>query len=260
MEVFVLIAIGFAGAFISGLLGIGGAVLLIPLLLYVPPLLGLPAFGIGPVTGMSIVQVLAASAFGLVLHGRKGFFSARVGVPMAIAAGVGALVGGLATGWLSPSALQALFAALALAAAALMVLPDAPGSDYSQAVPEGYNDALAGALAGAVGVVSGLLGAGGAFLLVPLMRTLLRLPLRLIIGTSLAIVLVSASAGMLGKAVTGQIPWLPAGWLVLGSLLGTPLGAWVSHRTPVKTLRWVLAGLIALVGIRMMAQVAGLAG
>ena len=140
----------------------------------------------------------------------------------------------------------------------MMVLPTSPQSDDGKELPDHYNAGVAGALAGGVGLVSGVLGAGGAFLLVPLMHSVMRLPFRLIIGTSLAIVLVSAATGTLGKALTGQIQWMLAAWLVLGSMIGAPIGAWVSHRTPVKTLRWVLAGLIAVIGIRMLVETWGI--
>ena len=56
-----LVALGFGGAFLSGLVGVGGAIVMIPLLLYVPPLVGLEDLGIKAVAGITIVQVFAAS-------------------------------------------------------------------------------------------------------------------------------------------------------------------------------------------------------
>ncbi|MFN3429302.1 MAG: TSUP family transporter, partial [Candidatus Sericytochromatia bacterium] len=88
-----LFAIGLLGAFFSGLLGVGGAILLIPMLLYLPPLFGLPAFDMVAVGGMTLVQVLAASLAGLLAHRKAGHFSWPVAWPMGLAIAVGATLG-----------------------------------------------------------------------------------------------------------------------------------------------------------------------
>ena len=65
-----LAALGFAGAFASGLVGVGGAIVMIPLLFYVPPLLAVGSLDIKLVAGVTMAQVLAASAVGVWTHGR----------------------------------------------------------------------------------------------------------------------------------------------------------------------------------------------
>jgi len=255
MESGVLIGIGFVGAFVSGLLGIGGAILLVPMLLYVPPGLGLPGFRMGDVAGMTIVQVLVASLVGMLTHRKQGAFSTKVALPMAIAIGFGAAAGGLASGRVPDVLLKALFALLALVAALLMVWP--VRAPLEGDVPEDFQTGWAAAIAGTVGVLSGLVGAGGAFMLAPMMRSVLRLPIRGIIGSSLAIVLSSAVLGTIGKAVSGQIPWAQTAFLVVGSMAGAPLGAKTSHRLNVQSLRWMLAGLIALTAGNMLWKLRG---
>jgi uncharacterized membrane protein YfcA len=113
------------------------------------------------------------------------------------------------------------------------------------------------ALCGSIGLMAGLVGAGGAFLLVPVLVGVLRVPMRLSIGTSLAMVGLSALTGFLGKALTGQIPLWPALTVVLGSLTGAPLGGRVSRRVAVPVLRGVLAGIIMLVMLRVWYDVIG---
>jgi uncharacterized membrane protein YfcA len=102
-----------------------------------------------------------------------------------------------------------------------------------------------------VGLMSGLVGAGGAFLLVPVLVGMMRIPLRLSIGTSLAIAGIAAIAGLVGKLVTGQVPLWPTAAVVTGSVLGAMVGARVSHRAPTRVLRVVLGGVIALVTLRV---------
>ncbi|HEY9899215.1 MAG TPA: sulfite exporter TauE/SafE family protein [Pantanalinema sp.] len=245
-----LLAIGFVGAFISGLLGVGGAIVLIPMLLYLPPLLGLGRLGIVEIGGMSIVQVLVASLLGLLSHRRAGHFSRRVALPMGIAMAVASALGAGLSSVFSGEVLRALFALLAGAAALLMVLP-APASADGEELPEGFSPALASAIASLVGLLSGLLGAGGAFMLTPLMRSVLGLPMRLIIGNSLAIVFISALSASATKALTAQIPYQHAALLVAGALAGSPLGARASLRAPVKALRWIMAIVIGSTAVKM---------
>jgi uncharacterized membrane protein YfcA len=82
------------------------------------------------------------------------------------------------------------------------------------------------------------------------------IPMRLGIGTSLAMAGMAAVTGFLGKVATGHVPLWPAATVVLGSLIGAPLGGRVSRRVPVRVLRGVLAGIIALVMLRVWHDVA----
>jgi hypothetical protein len=243
-----LALLGFAGAFLSGLVGVGGAILMIPLLLYVPPVFGLDPLGIRTVSAITIVQVAAASLASLAGHvpavDRRLF--ASVGLSMIVAA----FLGGLASAFVEPAILEAVFAAMALAAAAMMLLlrdHTAPESDAALR----FNVPLAITLGAGVGLMAGLIGAGGAFILIPLMLYVLRIPMRVVVGTSLAIVAASAIAGLVGKAMTGQVDWLLAAALVVGALPGGRLGSYVSRRTRVTWLATILGIVIALVAVVM---------
>lgn len=243
-----LALLGFAGAFLSGMVGVGGAIMMIPLLLYVPPVFGLAPLGIRTVSAITIVQVAAASLASLAGHvpavDRRLF--ASVGLSMIVAA----FLGGLASAFVEPAILEAVFAAMALAAAAMMLLlrdHTAPESDAALR----FNVPLAITLGAGVGLMAGLIGAGGAFILIPLMLYVLRIPMRVVVGTSLAIVAASAIAGLVGKAMTGQVDWLLAAALVVGALPGGRLGSHVSHRTRVTWLATILGIVIALVAVVM---------
>ena len=74
----VLFALAFCGAFLSGLVGVGGAIVMIPLLYYVPPLLGAGELTIKEVAGLSMTQVLAAAVVGTWSHGRHAFVHRRL--------------------------------------------------------------------------------------------------------------------------------------------------------------------------------------
>jgi hypothetical protein len=246
-----LFGLAFCGAFVSGLVGVGGAIVMIPLLYYVPPLLGAGELPIKAVAGLSMTQVLAAAVVGTWSHGRHALVHRGLALTGGPAMAGGSLLGAVLSSHVSGRVLLATFALMTTIALPLMFIApvDPPGGGDRATVA--FNRAGVVALCGSVGFVAGLIGAGGAFLLVPVLVGVLRVPMRLGIGTSLAMVGISALTGFLGKAVTGQIPLWPALTVVLGSLTGAPLGGRVSRRVPVPVLRGVLAGIITLVMLRV---------
>lgn len=254
MTELLLVAIGIVGAFASGLLGIGGGVILVPMVLYLPPLLGLSAFSTSQAVGMSMVQVLAASLLGVRAHAKRGSVPRVLAVPLGIAVGIGAIAGGLASGFVPESVLTLVFAGLAIVASGLMLIP-ARGNDDATEVPEGFKIDLAALLALGVGLASGLVGIGGGILMIPLLTAVFRLPIRLVIGTSIAVVAVAGVMGTLGKAMAHQIPWQESLFLVLGALAGAPMGARLSHRLPVGVLRKILAATILVTAVKMVYEI-----
>ena len=252
-----LFVLAFCGAFVSGLVGVGGAIVMIPLLYYVPPLLGAGELPINAVAGLSMTQVLAAAVVGTWSHGRHALVHRGLAMTGGPAMAVGSLLGAIFSSHVSGRALLATFAIMTTIALPLMFLaPADPPVGEDRAAPA-FNRTTVIALCGSIGVVAGLVGAGGAFLLVPVLVGVLRVPMRLSIGTSLAMVGISALTGFLGKALTGQVPLGPAVAVVLGSLTGAPLGGRVSRRVPVPVLRGVLAGIIMLVMLRVWYDVIG---
>jgi hypothetical protein len=245
-----LIAAGFTAAFLSGFVGVGGAVVLTPILLYVPPLLGLPSLDIETVTGITIVQVTGGAMSAGIAHMRdrhvdRGLFLAVAPV-MAALSFVGAAVSVLVSGLV----LEAIFATLAgVAAVVLLVLrhrtvPETDG-------PAAFSRLLAGVLAAVIGFFAGMVGAGGAFVLIPALLYLVRVPLRITIGTTLWVVVLVSIAGLAGKAVTDQIAWPLAIALLIGAIPAGPLGTRLSRRTRPSRLATVLGVIILVVAIRM---------
>ncbi len=252
MDVGLLVGLlGLMSGFLSGLLGIGGGIVMAPLLLYVPPWLGLPAFSMREVAGLTIIQGLTACLSGVLVHRRFRFVSGRLAGWMGTTIFVAALTGGAAAGRVTDRLLLAIFALLALAAAALILVPTAGDCERPDVGRLSFSRLRAVAVAAGVGFLGGLVGQGGSFLLIPLMTAFLQIPTRIAIGSNLAIVLLSSLAAFLGKALTGQVLWPLVPALVTAVVPATLAGAWVSRRLPVGGLRWLLALCIALAAIRI---------
>lgn len=249
MDLLLIALIAFATSLVSGLLGLGGAVLLIPAYLYLPPLFGLTPLDVKSISGITSVQVFATALLGVALHRRHGAVNKRLvlvmGIPITIASFLGAMVSGRVPG----NVILAVFAVMAILGAILMVVkrenPDEVGTDFSYSAPSAVS------VASGVGLFGGMVGAPGAFLLSPLMMAVLRIPTRITIGSTLGIVLLSALAASVGKIATGQVPLDPTIAAVVGSLPGVALGSIFSHRLHATTLRWALAVFIGAVGIQM---------
>lgn len=252
----VIAALGILTGFLSGLLGIGGGILMAPLLLYVPPLLGLEPLSMRVVAGLTIVQGLAACVSGALAHRKFQFVSDRLAAVMGTSIFVAAAIGGAGAKFVPNRWLLAVFGALALAGAALMMVSRPGDSEDPQVHGLSFSRSRAISTATGVGLLGGLVGQGGSFILIPLMTFFVRIPTRIAIGSNLAIVLLSSAAGFLAKAATGQIAWSLAVPLVLTVAPAAHLGGRLSHRVPVARLRKILALLIALAAVRIWISVA----
>ncbi len=232
--------------FLSGLLGIGGGIILAPLLLYVPPLFGCPPLSMHTVAGLTVVQGLVACIAGTLIHRRFHAVSGRLTLWMGGTIFIAALAGGAGAAWVANEMLLLIFAALALTATFLLFCPREAEEEYPDASTLAFSRPRAVGVAGLVGVLGGLVGQGGSFILIPLMTSFVRVPTRIAVGSNLAIVFLSTTAAFLGKAATKQIVWPLALPILVAVPPATWLGGLVSHRLPVARLRLILGICIGL--------------
>ncbi len=256
MELLLVIGLlALLSGFLSGLLGIGGGIIMAPLLLFGPPLLGLEPLSMHTVAGLTIVQSLLGCLAGALSHRRYRFVSWRLVWVMGTSIFVAAAVGGAASAWLPAEALLMVFAVLALVAGLLMLRRHRDDLDAPDVNRLRFSWPRAAAVAAMVGLLSGMVGQGGSFLLIPMMTAALRVPTRIAIGSNLGIVAASSAAGVMAKAATGQIEWLLTIPVVLAVLPAARLGAFVSRRLQVHTLRLLLAALILVAALRLGGEV-----
>ncbi|WP_438347920.1 sulfite exporter TauE/SafE family protein [Paenibacillus sp. FA6] len=253
----IMIIVGFIGSFFSGLLGIGGAIINYPLLLFVPSSLGVANFTAQEVASISIFQVFFASLAGILAYRRKSLKSKDASLihkglvlNMGISILLGSLIGGYFSRFLVSDTINIIYGVLAIIAIVLMVIPN-KGTQQDDSGEISYNRIIAIVAAFSTGIASGIVGAGGAFILIPVMLTVLKIPTRTTIATSLAIVFISAFGGVIGKITGGPIPMIPTLFAVIGSLLGAPLGSRISAKMNVKYLRYALIILISLTAIKI---------
>ena len=246
----VIFLIGFVGSFISGMIGIGGSIIKYPMLLYIPTLFGLTAFTAHEVSGISAIQVFFATLSGVFAYKRTGYLNQRLITIMGSAILFGSLIGSYGSRFLAESEVNIVYAILATIAVIMMFLPKKevpfiPGN------PLQFNGSLAALLAFITGVAAGVVGAAGAFILVPIMLVILKIPTRVTIATSLAVTFISSIGATIGKMATGQILYGPAIIMIVASLIAAPIGAKVGQKMNVKVLQWILAILISATAIKI---------
>ena len=256
MGIYLLIgALGLGTGFLSGLLGIGGGIVMAPLLLYVPPLFGFEPIPMKIVAGLTIVQGLVACMSGVLSHRQFRMVSGRLSLYMGISIFIAAMAGGAGSGYVSNEILLFLFAGLAFSAAFLMLVPVKGECDNPDVECLTFHRWRAVTAASGVGLLGGLVGQGGSFILIPLMTSFVQIPTRIAIGSNLAIILLSSTAGFIGKATTGQIEWLMTVPIALTVIPASRMGSMISRSVSVLWLRRALAVLIALTAVRIWVSV-----
>lgn len=243
-----ILLIGFIGSLISGMLGIGGAIINFPLLLFIPHLLGLGGFTAHEVTGIVAVQVLFATLGGVLAYRKGGYLNKHLILFMGASILVGSLIGGYSSQFFSEKSITVIYGSVALLAGILMLIPK---KEIENQWTGNFDKGIATSLAFLIGLISGIVGAGGSFILVPIMLVLLKIPTRVTIATSLAITFISSIGGVIGKVSTGQVDYLPAILMVIVSLIASPIGVALSKNMNTKVLQWALALLITITTLKI---------
>ncbi|MGR6899490.1 sulfite exporter TauE/SafE family protein [Rummeliibacillus sp. TYF-LIM-RU47] len=248
--VLLLFAIGFIGSFLSGMLGIGGAIVKYPMLLMIPPLFSFQALTAHEVSGISALDVLVVSIAGVIGFRKGGYLNKSLITVMGLSVLVGTFIGSFGSQSLTEEQVNIVYGILALLAAIMMIIPKKAKDDLSLAEVT-FNKPLAAGLAFIVGIGSGIVGAGGGFLLIPIMLLILRIPTRMTIASSLAITFISSIAGSIGKISTGQIEYKTAMIVIIAGLIAAPIGAKISKKINTKVLQGILAVLILGTAIKI---------
>lgn len=237
-----------------GLLGGGGSILMVPLLAYVAHLDAKQAIA------TSLLVVGVTSLVGVISHARAGRVRWRAGLLFAAAGMTGAYAGGLLSGFLPGPLLLAGFAAVMITAAIAMLRgrSDAdPDPAHRTPVAKTLLEGLA------VGLVTGLVGAGGGFLVVPALALLAGLPMQVAVGTSLIVIAMNSFAGLAGHLTAGQVDWRLAGMVtaaaVVGAVVGARLNAIVNPNALRTAFAWFVLAMASVVLAQVVSPVVGLA-
>lgn len=224
-----------------GLVGGGGSILAVPVLVYVA------GFGAHQAIGASLAVVGAASLAASAVHWRAGHVDVRTAGLFGLVGGVAAMAGARLTPLVSSRTLLLSFAGMMLVSGASMLRrrsrPPGPGAGATG----GPGKAIAAAAA--VGVLTGFLGVGGGFLIVPALALLLGLPMHRAVGTSLLTIAINSAAGLAAHWHALHVPLGLTVGLGGAASLGALAASGFSRRLRPETLRGAFGALAILVGV-----------
>lgn len=270
-----IVLLGFGVGVLSGMFGIGGGFLTTPLLIF---------YGIPPTVAVAsaTTQITGASVSGAMVHMRRGGVDLKMAMVMIVGGFFGSIVGAalfrmlqasgqvdvvisslyvLILGWIGAIMLRDALVALGTLAAAAPDRSLPRRNRWIASLPLRWRFYRSGiyispvapmAIGFLAGVMTVLLGIGGGFILVPAMIYLLGMPARVVIGTSLVMILtVSAGTTMVHALTTRAVDIVLAGLLLVGGVVGAQYGALLTTRLKPDYLRLALSIIILLVALRM---------
>lgn len=268
------VAVGVLIGVLSGLLGIGGGTIMVPVFRL--------AFGLNPLvsTATSLFTIIPTSISGAVSHLKGKTCVPALGLAMGLGGAVTSPLGVWLSG-ISPTWLVMLAAALIIGGSAVNMLvkaakakpakasdpaakgaPAAPAAAVATAVPKlSRKQLLIGVAIGlGAGVMSGYVGVGGGFIMVPLMLSLIHIPMKLASGTSLIAILILAIPGTVENGFAGNIDFLTGISVAVGSIPGAVAGSFLVRKVPERALRFIFGGFLIVAAIVLFLNEFGILG
>lgn len=235
-----------------GLLGGGGSILTVPIFVYVM------GFGAKQAIAMSLPVVGATSLFGAASHWRSGNVRFRTAIFFGVVAMLGSYVGARMAAHVSGAVQLALLAVVMLAAAISMFRSKREATNMAEMQDRRRGQKLSVPLLASVGllvgILTGLVGIGGGFLIVPALVVLARVPMKQAVGTSLLVIAMNSFSGFLGYVGRVEIPWgllaVFTAIAIAGILVGTHLVRFVSQ----WALKRAFAAFLVLMGALILYQ------
>ncbi|MHB1095643.1 MAG: sulfite exporter TauE/SafE family protein [Gemmatimonadaceae bacterium] len=228
-----------------GTLGGGGSILTVPVLVYV--------LGFDPklAIAMSLPVVGTAALVGVLSHWRAGNVQLQTAAIFGSVAMVGSYTGARASVWFSGRA-QLLILGTVMVAAAVSMLRNAAETEPRDSAPP--HPALLLAVGLGVGILTGLIGIGGGFLIVPALVVLGRVPMKAAVGTSLLVIALNSASGYLGHYGREIVPWGFVVRFTSVAVLGILAGTALVHHIPTRQLKRAFALLLVVIGALILWQ------
>ncbi|MCC6477127.1 sulfite exporter TauE/SafE family protein [bacterium] len=261
LALFGLLAVGIVTGVLGGYLGIGGALIITPVLLAVAHAQQIPESVLYPlVFSSTLFAILGTSVSAGVTYARAKRVHWGAFKVLALSALLFSFAGSSLAVKSAPETLRTTFAIFALISAAIFVSP-LKGHDGGEYHFHVWPYMLLGA---ATGFLSAYIGVAGGVLMVPVMLFVIKTPAEFAVGTSSMIGVVTSLAGMTGYIVSGwHATGLPEGSIgyvypayalpvLIGTLIGGPIGSKLNQRGSVKMFRWLFAAYLLIVAIRML--------
>ncbi|MFB6836931.1 sulfite exporter TauE/SafE family protein [Streptomyces sp. NPDC056361] len=231
-----------------GILGGGGSILTVPILVYLAGQETKEAIA----TSLFVVGVTSIAA--LIPHARAHRVRWRTGLLFGAFSMAGAYGGGRLAEYVPGTVLLVAFALMMLATAAAMLRKPRPGRERTRPAHKDLPLKHIAVEGLAVGAVTGLVGSGGGFLVVPALAILGGLPMGIAVGTSLLVIAMKSFAGLAGHLSGVSIDWGVALTVTAAAVIGSLIGGRLAGRIPQDALRKAFGWFVVVMGVFVLAQ------
>lgn len=241
-----LFIVGTLVGFFSGLLGIGGALLMFPILLYVPGLLGMKEISVHLITGITSMQTTFGTAASAYFHHKMGKVSYILVLNIGTGIAIGALIGAVVSRFLPEIALIWIYIAILSTALILMLIhkhSESEGDENINIKIARYKLFLFGFI---IGVPAGAIGLAGSIVIIPLLNSLFDVPIKICISSGTHIAFIASFVSFLGKLFTGQIELISAVIVSISATIGAYWGSKINKKANPVVLKNILFVLIVL--------------
>ncbi len=240
-----LILVGIFIGTMSGFFGIGGGMILVPILLVL-------GFEIKDAIGISIIQMVFSSVFGSYLNHKKGSLVVSEGIFVGFGGFIGGYIGGYVTQYVSDSILQFLFFGLLLFALFRLFFSQNHEDDTQT---KSLSKILLFGIGLLIGIFAITLGIGGSIILTPLLVGLLHYPIKKAVSAGLFFVAFSSVAGMISRLSIGTIDFHNGLIVAIASLVGVTLGIWLKDHVTSKNHKMALLFLYSFAIIMLIKKI-----
>lgn len=250
----IVIFISVFAAFFSGLLGIGGGIIVFPAFLYLMPILGFEVFTINQITGIAATQSMAGMFFAYMNHKNAGAINIQI-VKAVLPAGVlGGLIGSVSAKFFSEEILLLLYLLILVKALILIFINKAESIDSTDKTTEcNFEKPASTSLIIFFGtLISGALGFAGAVTFIPVLIHFCKVSVKVAISSTVLVVMIVTFVVFAGKAGAGLIQYDLIFFILAGALVGAYLGAVVNKKLSPLILRNILVVIIIIIGLRIL--------
>ncbi|MEH6936585.1 sulfite exporter TauE/SafE family protein [Bacillus sp. JJ664] len=270
LQILILISIGLAAGTFGSLFGLGGGIIIVPMLLNIDRIL--PVFSTVPIqiaVGTSLITIVFSSLSSTFAYRKQKRIDFKSGLLFMIGSVPGSLLGSYINTLLNTERFKLFFGILLVCISLFLFVSSkfkkkpkeihkgiiqTYTNDQGEAYTYSYNLPLAIGLSGIVGLISGLFGIGGGVMLVPMMAFLFGFPPQLAIATSMFVVMFTTIGSSISYLLIGAVNFYYVLLLIPGAWVGGKLGALINQKLKSETVSFILRFVLLFYGVKLMIE------
>ena len=270
LQILILISIGLAAGTVGSLIGLGGGIIIVPMLLNIDHFLS--AFSTVPIhvaVGTSLITIVFSSLSSTLSYHKQKRIDYKSGILFLIGSVPGSLLGTYINSLLNTERFTLFFGIFLICISVFLFISSKLNrkskevhkgiirtytNDAGEAYTYSYSLPLAISLSISIGIISGLFGIGGGILLVPMMAFLFGFPPQLAVATSMFVVMFTTLGSSISYITLGEVNFYYILLLIPGAWFGGKIGAYINQKLKTETIALILRLVVLFYGIKLIIE------